>query len=123
MAMDDYDIDELPNEEMVYIIAATCGQGELPANMKYFAKEIGERDDIDLSNTKYAVFGLGDTSYIHYNAAAKEIDDRFEELKGQRVIEIGLGNDKDDEKFETAWYDWFPELASEVGIPEPPDVV
>ena len=41
--------------------------------MKYFLKEILERDDIDLSNTKFACFGLGDTSYIHYNKAAKDI--------------------------------------------------
>lgn len=32
MAMDDYDLDELPNEEMVYIIVSTCGEGKLPAN-------------------------------------------------------------------------------------------
>jgi sulfite reductase alpha subunit-like flavoprotein len=35
--MDDYDVEELENEEMVYCIVATCGQGELPGNCKYFA--------------------------------------------------------------------------------------
>lgn len=36
MAMNDYDLEELPDEETVYLIVATCGQGELPANCKYF---------------------------------------------------------------------------------------
>lgn len=78
MAMDDYDVDELESEETVFIICSTCGHGELPANCKYFHKEIHERDDIDLSNVRFAVFGLGDTSYIHYNSSAKEFDARFE---------------------------------------------
>lgn len=81
--------------------------------MRYFGKEIHDRTDIDLSNTKYAVFGLGDTSYIHYNKCAKDIDNRFAAMGGTRVIDCGLGNDKDDEKYETAWYEWFPEVAIE----------
>jgi len=111
--MNDYDLEDLPAEETVYMIVATCGQGELPANCKYFHKELFEAEDLDLSNTRFATFGLGDTSYIHYNSAAKEFDDRFAELKATRILEIGLGNDKDDEKYETAWYEWFPELALE----------
>lgn len=81
MAMNDYDLEDLPSEETVYMIVATCGQGELPANCKYFHKELFEAEDLDLSNTKFATFGLGDTSYIHYNSAAKEFDERFAELK------------------------------------------
>jgi sulfite reductase alpha subunit-like flavoprotein len=34
MSMDDYDVEELSEQtEMVYILAATCGEGALPANM------------------------------------------------------------------------------------------
>jgi len=82
-----------------------------------------EADDMDLSGVKFAVFGLGDTSYIHFCSAAKEFDARLEELKATRIIPIGLGNDKDDEKYETKWYEWFPELAIETNMPEPPEVV
>jgi len=31
-AMDDYDFEELPNEGSVYLVIATCGQGEYPPN-------------------------------------------------------------------------------------------
>lgn len=80
--MNDYDLEDLANEEIVYAIVATCGQGELPANCKYFHEEIMADDTIDLSNTKFACFGLGDSSYIYYNSAAKEFDERFEALGG-----------------------------------------
>lgn len=121
--MNDYDLEELPNEECVYAIVATCGQGELPANCKYFHEELFADDTIDLSNTRFAVFGLGDTSYIHFNSAAKEFDERLGELGGKRIIPLGLGNDKDDEKYETAWYEWFPELALEAKIPDAPETL
>ena len=66
MAMDDYDIEELPEQtEMVYILASTCGEGALPANMQFFTKAL-QNPSLDLSNVKYAVFGLGDKSYTHF---------------------------------------------------------
>lgn len=35
-AMDDYDFEELANEGSVYLVIATCGQGEYPPNCKAF---------------------------------------------------------------------------------------
>lgn len=81
MAMDDYDIEELPEEEMVYFIVSTCGSGELPQNCKYFTKQLLETD-MDLSNVKFSVFGLGDKSYEEFNESAITIDDRLGELGG-----------------------------------------
>lgn len=40
MAMDDFDAEELPEQEMVYLIASTCGEGALPGNMQYFTKAL-----------------------------------------------------------------------------------
>lgn len=40
--------------------------------------------------------------------------------KAKKVFDTGLGDDKDDEKFETKWYEWYPNLASELKWPEPP---
>mmetsp|Transcript_2964 Transcript_2964/g.441 ORF Transcript_2964/g.441 Transcript_2964/m.441 type:complete len:92 (+) Transcript_2964:424-699(+) len=91
---------------MVYIIVSTCGSGELPQNCKYFTKELLESKDLDLSNTKFAVFGLGDSSYEEFNESALILDKRFTELGAQKILAMGEGNDKDDEKYETAWYEW-----------------
>lgn len=39
------------------------------------------------------VFGLGNTTYEHYNAVAKLTDSCLEKLGGKRVYELGLGDD------------------------------
>jgi sulfite reductase alpha subunit-like flavoprotein len=57
---------------------------------------------------------LGDTAYHYYNEAAKIFDKRFEELGAKRVLPAGMGNDKDDEKYETAYYEWMPEVTQEL---------
>jgi len=38
VAMDDYAFEDLAGEENLYLIAATCGQGEYPGNSKAFMK-------------------------------------------------------------------------------------
>ncbi|CAH1775312.1 unnamed protein product [Owenia fusiformis] len=122
MAFDDYDFDDLPNQSSVYCVVATCGQGEFPANSKTFWEQMSNKDlaPDTLANTKFAVFGLGDTGYVYYNESAKQFDKRFEELGATRILNIGLGDDKDEEKYETAWNEWCPELWSELGTPAPP---
>ncbi len=117
--MDHYDVEELEKEEMVFVIVSTCGDGQLPGNCKYFAKDL-LASSADLSKVKFAVFGLGDTAYHYYNEAAKIFDKRFEELGAKRVLPAGMGNDKDDEKYETAYYEWMPEVTQELQYPQPP---
>jgi sulfite reductase alpha subunit-like flavoprotein len=63
-----------------------------------------------LSNVKFATFGLGDSSYVFFNKSAIEFDDRFAELGATRLVERGLGDDKHDEKYETEWSEWAPNL-------------
>ncbi len=59
-----------------------------------------------LKEVKYAVFGLGDSGYLYFNEAAKRIDERMAQLGAKRIIPLGLGDDKEDEKYETAFWDW-----------------
>ena len=42
---------------------------------------------------RYAVFGLGNKTYEHYNAMGKYVDKRLEELGGKRVTPLGMGDD------------------------------
>lgn len=61
-----------------------------------------------MKDTKFAVFGLGDSSYVYFNKAAKDLDTRFAKLGGKRLVNVGLGDDKDEDRYEHAWYEWFP---------------
>ena len=121
LAMDDVDFDEVAKQEQVFCIVATCGQGEFPANCRDFWKALSD-DSLpnDLfANTKFAMFGLGDSSYVFFNEAAKKFYDRFQELGGTVVMNLGLGDEKDEEHYETKWNEWLPELWNELGTPPP----
>jgi len=121
VAMDDYEFDNLPQESTVFVIGATCGQGEFPANSRNFHKALmnpGLPGDW-LANTKFAVFGLGDTAYVYYNKVGKDFDARLAELGAKRLVPLGAGNEKDDEKWETAWTEWAPDLYGELQLEAP----
>ena len=45
--------------------------------------------DLLLPGLNYAVFGLGNKTYEHYNAMGIYVDKRLEELGGKRIHELG----------------------------------
>lgn len=64
--MEDYHIDDLPNQELIFIVTSTYGEGDLPETTEpFFAALTAAKPD--LSSTKFAAFGLGDSSYETYN--------------------------------------------------------
>lgn len=125
VGMDDFEFEDLEKYSQVFCVVATAGQGEFPANCHQFWKSLSDTNlaSDTLKNTKFAVFGLGDTGYVYFNEAAKQIDKRLEELGAQRILPIGLGDDKDEERYETKWTDWTPELWGELGTPPPPQIL
>eukprot|EP00913_Durusdinium_trenchii_P016014 g15051.t1 len=71
-------------------------------------------------DTKFAVFGLGDSSYVFFNEAAKRIDTAFEKLGGQRVQSLGLGDDQHPGRFDDELEEWSPDFYDNIEAPEPP---
>jgi len=128
MACDDYDPSDLCKEQTVLFLVATCGQGELPANCKeMYAALSGAEDGAlgDLSETKVAVFGMGDSHYVYFNEAAKMFDEVLRNQLGAAMIveDYGKGDDQDDEKYESAWEEFAPSLFTKLMLPEPERVL
>lgn len=48
---------------------------------------------IFFAGLRYAVFGLGNSTYEHFNAMGKFVDKKLEEMGGKRVHSLGLGDD------------------------------
>ena len=94
--MDAYDVMSLPNETFVLFITSTTGQGDPPDNMRNFWRFLLRRSlpSNSLQNMKYAVFGLGDSSYPKYNTCARKLYKRLEHLGAQSLVPIGLGDDQ-----------------------------
>ena len=99
------------NNPRAIILASTYGEGEPTDNATALVTEIESilmeehepSSSASKSNSKqpllgleYAVFGLGNTEYEIFNAMGKFFDSSLEKLGGQRVFELGLGDDSDD---------------------------
>ncbi|KAF9431171.1 hypothetical protein BGZ94_007622 [Podila epigama] len=121
-AMDDVSIEDLTMEKHVIFIVSSAGQGEFPVNAREFWKALSAATELAVSETKVAVFGLGDSHYwpreedaIFYNRPSKELYAKLVELGANPLIDLGLGNDQDADSFETAWAVWEPKLWESLG--------
>ncbi|XP_024882991.1 NADPH--cytochrome P450 reductase-like [Temnothorax curvispinosus] len=81
----------IPNSLAVFCLA-TYGEGDPTDNAMEFIDWL-KNGDGDLTGLNYAVFGLGNKTYEHYNEIGIYVDHRMEQLGATRVFELGLGDD------------------------------
>ncbi len=86
---DAYPVRELANERLLYVVISTQGDGDPPDDAQAFFEFISGRRAPPLKELKFAVLGLGDSSYPQFNAIAKKLDARFAELGGTRLSDVG----------------------------------
>lgn len=110
--MDEYNITNLLSESLVIFVVATTGQGEPPTNMKRFWKFLLRKNlpTNSLIHLKYAVLGLGDSSYQKFNFAAKKLNKRLAQLGAVELIPIGLADDQHDLGIDAVVNSWVQEL-------------
>ncbi|XP_011496743.1 PREDICTED: NADPH--cytochrome P450 reductase isoform X2 [Ceratosolen solmsi marchali] len=80
------------NKSLAIFCLATYGEGDPTDNAMEFVEWL-KNGDADLNGLNYAVFGLGNKTYEHYNEIAIYVDHRLEQLGANRVYECGLGDD------------------------------
>ena len=120
-AMDDAEVDDLDGHTTVFFIA-TCGQGAMPRNGKYFYEELCKRTEPFKENTNFMIMGLGDSSYYFFNKAAKDVEAKLVELGANKMLPIGLGDDSDEEGFEQGLHEWLPLVWPALGTEPPKEV-
>ncbi|XP_017079507.2 NADPH--cytochrome P450 reductase [Drosophila eugracilis] len=107
---------DITNSLAVFCLA-TYGEGDPTDNAMEFYEWI-TNGDVDLTGLNYAVFGLGNKTYEHYNKVAIYVDKRLEELGANRVFELGLGDD--DANIEDDFITWkdrfWPAVCDHFGI-------
>lgn len=81
----------IPNSLAVFCLA-TYGEGDPTDNAMEFIDWL-KNGDGNLTGLNYAVFGLGNKTYEHYNEIGIYVDHRLEQLGATRVFELGLGDD------------------------------
>ena len=88
------------------ICTSTYGAGDYPENLINFVDDLTQTDD--LSNLKYSVIALGDTSYDTYNLAGRNIDALLTDKKAIRVaerLELNITDEALPEDTALAWLD------------------
>jgi sulfite reductase alpha subunit-like flavoprotein len=116
-------------------VTCTYGEGEMPdmANKLWEHLQASDNDGLlSESGTKYAVFGLCSSRYDvgdQYNRAARYFDERLEEMGGERMVEVGVGDDQNSEGYRGALDPWLEQLqpqlfaggTSKTSLLDPPD--
>lgn len=114
--LEDFDESEMADTSRALFMMATYGEGEPTDNaapfMKWAQNEDGELASDALQGMQYAVFGLGNREYEHFNAVGKVTDSSLEKLGAARIFKLGLGDDDQalDDDFETWRNELWPEL-------------
>ncbi|KYQ94424.1 NADPH-dependent diflavin oxidoreductase 1 [Tieghemostelium lacteum] len=108
----DYDRLKLPLETLVLFVLSTAGHGEVPDSMKPFWSFllIKNLPPNSLANTKFGVLGLGDSSYVTYNFAAKKLYQRLLSLGAKPLLRRGDADDQHDLGLDYEVEKWTGEL-------------
>jgi len=86
-ALDQYSVTNLQKESVVYIVMSTHGDGEAPAAAKKFYDYLHTKQH-DLSNVKYAVLALGDSSYPLFCKAGEDVDAKMKEYGATQILPL-----------------------------------
>lgn len=101
--LEDYDYDNLdtfPQDKVAIFVLSTYGEGAPTDNAVDFYNAItdkahifSEARDPALGNFQYIIFGLGNSTYEHYNSMARTVNKALEYFGAQNIAEAGEGND------------------------------
>lgn len=107
--------DLAPYTVVVFVIATT-GQGDFPENARRFWTSLLRKKlpPTTLSGVKYALVGLGDSSYPKFNWAARKLDKRLSQLGAISILDSCEADEQGDEGTDGAVLAWLDEFRKTV---------
>jgi sulfite reductase (NADPH) flavoprotein alpha-component len=99
---DGYPQRELTKETHLLLVISTQGDGEPPDDARGFVEFLAGKRAPKLPGLRYAVLGLGDSSYPQFCAIGRQLDERLAELGAARFAPLGEA-DVDVEAVATPW--------------------
>ena len=116
---DAYPTRDLKNERHLAVVISTQGDGDPPDDARGFFDFITGKRAPQLPELRYAVLGLGDSSYPRFCAIGRRLDERLAELGAQRWFARGDA-DLDVDSVATPWIATALSSAKEALKPQAP---
>lgn len=85
-----YKTNQLAKEKYLLIVTSTYGEGEPPESAVAFHKFLFSKKAPKLPQLKFAVLGLGDTSYEFFCKTATDFDEQLQALGATRLHPVAL---------------------------------
>jgi len=87
ISMSDYKVKSIKDESHLIVVASTNGEGEAPDDAIDLHEFLATKKAPKLESLKFAVLGLGDSSYEFFCQTGKDFDQRISALGATAVIE------------------------------------
>lgn len=84
--MADFEAESIVNEEIIFVIVSTHGEGEPPLAAEKLHKYLETSEAGSLEKLNFAVFALGDSSYEFFCKTGKDFDSFLEKSGANRLL-------------------------------------
>lgn len=81
----DFSVKQLNKKSIITLIISTHGEGEAPDDAELFYEQLFSHKAPKLTQLKYSVLALGDSSYELFCQTGKDIDHRLAELGAEKI--------------------------------------
>ncbi|SPQ20084.1 fc319fa7-e8b6-402d-a3e9-d6c20f5c9db6 [Thermothielavioides terrestris] len=111
--MDGFKLADVLRASLVIFVTSTTGQGDMPKNALKFWRNL-RREKLNNTNClrslRFAIFGLGDSSYLKFNWAARKLRARLLQLGAIEFFRPGEGDERHDNGIDSIYLPWSQEL-------------
>lgn len=114
--LQDLDPGDLTPSTVYLVLCSTYGDGELPASAQPFVEAL-QAQRPDLTGIRYAIFGLGDSSYAaSYSLGGDQLAACLDELGAERFGEVGRHDASSSDDLVIAAIAWAESALDDVAI-------